>query len=164
MLSSFLLLGSAVQPKAPSDGGAAAFPFLYQENSLNAVAQGVSILQGNGYYDSYALVLNTVPFADLHQALSNTLIEPVEPISHLVSAGIFGTGALPPFNPVTAAGEQLPGTGLPTFIATPSTAKSTCGTHRKYRWQRSANSRRWRRQCALHRRTGLVGGQQYGCR
>jgi hypothetical protein len=89
----------------------------YAENSLNAVAQGVSILQGLGYNDNYALVLHTVPYADLHEALKDTLIQPVEPISHLVTAGIFGTGNLPPF-PATNTG--LP-TGLPTHILSFST-------------------------------------------
>ena len=86
----------------------------YRENSLNAVAQAVAILQGLGYNDNYALVLHTVPYADLHQALQNTLIQPVEPISHLVTAGIFGTGNLPPFPGASS--------GLPTHILNPPVA------------------------------------------
>jgi hypothetical protein len=46
------------------------------------------------------------------------LIEPVEPISHLVKAGIHGTGTLPPFtavNPALGAPQPL-STGLPTQI------------------------------------------------
>ena len=109
----------AVRPKTPVTS-----PPSYQENSLNAVASGVSILQSNGYYDNYALVLHTFPYADLHQALAGTLIEPVEPIAHLVTAGIFGTGALPPFNPVISTGQpQAASTGLPTCIINqPTTA------------------------------------------
>jgi len=100
------------------------FPFVYRENTLNAVAQGFSVLQGLGHYENYALALHTYPYADLHQALPTTLIEPVEPVSHLVKAGIFGTGTLPPFTAVTAAGQQLPGTGLPTLIMPPATSPS----------------------------------------
>jgi hypothetical protein len=95
-----------------------AFPPVYRENSLNAVAEAFSILQANGHYENYALVLHTFPYADLHQALPSTLIEPVEPVSHLIKGGIFGTGTLPPFSPVTAAGAQNPSTGLPTLIQT----------------------------------------------
>jgi len=48
----------------------------YGKNTLNAVAQGVSSLQGSGDPGNYGLVLNTNPYADLFQALPNTLIEP----------------------------------------------------------------------------------------
>jgi uncharacterized linocin/CFP29 family protein len=112
--------GQVVPVHPTSDG---TFPPRYAENTLNAVAQAISILQGLAHYDNYALVLHTFPYADLHQALANTLIEPVEPISHLVTAGIFGTGALPPFTPVDAAkaghSAQDASTGLPTQIASP---------------------------------------------
>jgi hypothetical protein len=107
----------AVHP-VPPPAGVPAFPPLYRENTLNAVAEGFSALQGLGHYENYALVLHTYPYADLHQALPTTLIEPVEPVSHLIKAGIHGTGTLPPFTPVTAAGPQLPATGLPTLIQT----------------------------------------------
>jgi uncharacterized linocin/CFP29 family protein len=94
-----------VRPTVPGAVGPPVVLPLYRENTLNAVAQGISILQGNGHYEHYALVLHTYPYADLHSALPNTLIEPVEPISHLVKAGVYGTGCLPPFNP---AGAGLP--------------------------------------------------------
>jgi hypothetical protein len=111
----------AVHPVQPTTGTPPTFPFLYRENTLNAVAQGFSALQANGHYENYALVLHTFPYADLHQALPTTLIEPVEPVSHLVKAGIYGTGTMPPFTPVIA---DTPGTpqpvpsGLPTAIVT----------------------------------------------
>ena len=80
----------------------------YAENTLGAVAQGFSVLQAHGHYEHYALVLHTIPYADLHTALTTTLITPVEPLSHLIKLGIYGTGTLPPFS-------QTPGqpTGLP---------------------------------------------------
>lgn len=78
---------------------------VYRENTLNGVASAISVLQGLGHYEHYALTLQTVPYADLHQALPTTLIEPVEPISHLIKAGVHGTGTLPPFTP---AGKGLP--------------------------------------------------------
>jgi uncharacterized linocin/CFP29 family protein len=83
---------------APAGGPPVGPPFFYRENTLNAVASGISVLQGFGHYEHYALVLQTYPYADLHQALPTTLIEPVEPISHLVKAGVYGTSALPPFD------------------------------------------------------------------
>jgi uncharacterized linocin/CFP29 family protein len=83
-------------------------PLQYAENTLGAVAQGFSNLQALEHYEHYALVLHTIPYADLHTALPTTLSTPFEPISHIVKAGIYGTGTLPPFN--AAAGQP---TGLP---------------------------------------------------
>jgi hypothetical protein len=102
----------AVHPAPPPAGIVlpAGGPPRYAENSLNAVAQAFSALQAAGHYEHYALALHTIPYADLHQALPGTLIEPVEPVSHLIKAGIHGSGTLPPF---TAAGA-----GLPTTITT----------------------------------------------
>lgn len=108
-----------VHPTVAAAGGA---PPLYRENTLNAVAQGVTVLQGFSHYEHYALVLNTGPYADLHQALPTTLIQPVEPISHLVKAGIHGTGTLPPFAAPAGGGNGLPvsinGVRLPGAAAT----------------------------------------------
>jgi hypothetical protein len=98
---------SQVIPVHPTTRGAGGAPPRYAEATLNAVAQAFSVLQGLGHYEHYALALHTVPYADLHQALPSTLIEPIEPISHLIKAGIHGTGTLPPF---TAAGAGLPAT------------------------------------------------------
>ena len=100
-----------VKPVVPAVPGS---PPQYREATLNAVASAFSILQGAGHYEHYALVLNTIPYADLHQALPSTLIEPIEPISHLIKAGIYGTATLPPFNsantglPKTIGGQPLP--------------------------------------------------------
>jgi hypothetical protein len=102
-------------------------PPRYAENTLNAVASAFSVLQGLLHYEYYALVLHTIPYADLHQALAMTLVEPVEPVSHLVKAGIHGTSTLPPFTayppstgPISTTDTknltQLLSTGLPTTI------------------------------------------------
>jgi hypothetical protein len=88
-------------------------PPRYAENTLNAVAQAFSQLEASGLYGHYAAVFHSVPFADLHEALPTTLIEPVEPISHLVKAGIFGTSAMPPY---TVPSQAPPTGGLPTII------------------------------------------------
>jgi hypothetical protein len=96
-----------VIPVHPTTRGAGGAPPRYAEATLNAIAQAFSVLQGLGHYEHYAAAFATVPFADLHQALPSTLIEPIEPISHLIKAGIYGTGTLPPFN---AAGAGLPAT------------------------------------------------------
>jgi len=95
------LPAAQVIPVHPTIGSIGGAPPRYAEKTLNAVAQGVAVLQGLGHYNHYALVLQTVPYADLHQALPDTLIEPVEPISHLITAGVYGTN-LPPFDGVNA--------------------------------------------------------------
>ena len=69
----------------------------YQGQIVSAVAKAFSILQGKGQYGPYALVLHTQPFADANSPLATTLITPAEPIRHLMNAGFFGTGTLPPF-------------------------------------------------------------------
>jgi uncharacterized linocin/CFP29 family protein len=109
------LPAAQVIPVHPTVVGSGGSPPRYAENSLNAVAQGFSVLQRLGHYEHYALTLSTIPYADLHSALPTTLIEPVEPVSHLIKAGIYGTGTLPPF---TTGPGQPPGqpTGLPTHI------------------------------------------------
>jgi hypothetical protein len=99
---------AAVAVRAPAIA-ADGVPY-YGDNALNAIAQAFSILQGLGHYEHYALALHTVPYADLHQALPNTLIEPVEPVSHLVKAGIHGSGTLPPFTGVGGGPAGLPAT------------------------------------------------------
>jgi uncharacterized linocin/CFP29 family protein len=133
--NNILLPVTQVVPVHPSALGNAGSPPRYGENTLNAVSQGFSILQGLGHYGNYGLVLHTVPYADIYQALPGTLIEPAEPISSLVKAGIYGTGALPPFVPVTPG--PTPGTvvvpsglttGLPTGIITPATSTAPAGT------------------------------------
>jgi hypothetical protein len=105
----------------PTVAAAAGAPPLYRENSLNAVAQGVTVLQGFSHYEHYALVLNTLPYADLHEALPTTLIQPVIPIAELVKAGVHGTGTMPPLAapagggnglPVSLNGVKLPAAGL----------------------------------------------------
>lgn len=98
---------------------------LYQERTVAAVAQAFSILQSKGQYGPYALVLHTVPFADAHSPLPTTLITPAEPIRHLMNAGFFGTGTLPPF--LTATNK--PGGGLNGGLGTGSltTIKVTSG-------------------------------------
>jgi hypothetical protein len=115
---------SQVFPVHPTAAANGVFPPTFAENTLNAVAAAFSAQQGQGHYEHYALALHTVPYADLHQALKTTLIEPVEPISHLIKAGVHGTGTLPPFSayppPPGAAFPpplaQILATGLPTSI------------------------------------------------
>jgi len=67
----------------------------YQDRTVAAIAQAFAILQGNGQYGPYALVLQTNPFADANSPLPTTLITPAEPIRHLMNAGFYGTGTLP---------------------------------------------------------------------
>jgi hypothetical protein len=87
-------------------------PLRYAENTLNAVAQAFSNLQALMHYEGYALTLSTIPYSDLHSALPTTLIEPVEPISHLIRAGIHGSATLPPFPLAPNPPAPNPG-GLP---------------------------------------------------
>ena|SRR3984885_14177669 len=69
----------------------------YGENTLTAVTQGCAILTGQGQPGPYALILNTVPYADLFAAVgSGSLVMTADRVEPLVKAGLFGTGTLPP--------------------------------------------------------------------
>jgi hypothetical protein len=92
----------------------------YREETLAGVAKAIAILQENGHYRDYTGVFSTYVYADLHSALPTTLVEPAEPIGHLLNS-IVGTGAMPPFVPLTTPTPttgQPPNTGLPTLIQT----------------------------------------------
>jgi len=123
----------------PKIAGTPASPTpLYQELLLNGVAEGVARLQRLNYNDNYALVASTVPFGQFFMALPGSLTQPIEPMSHLISAGILGTGNLPPFPVLTDAGALATtatlglstsslSTGLPTHYFTDPT-KTTVGS------------------------------------
>jgi hypothetical protein len=98
---------------------------LYQEKTVAAVAKGYAILESLGEYGPFALVLHTVPFADAHSPLPTTLITPAEPIRHLMNAGFYGSGSLPPF--VTTAGAQGGGLNNGLGTGTLSTISVTAG-------------------------------------
>jgi hypothetical protein len=95
----------------------------YREETLAGVASAISMLQANGHYTNYAGIFSSYIYADLHSALPQTLVEPAEPIGHILNS-IVGTGAMPPFTsltiptPTTPVPGQPPATGLPTLIQT----------------------------------------------
>jgi uncharacterized linocin/CFP29 family protein len=70
---------------------------IWGENTFGAVATAYSILQDNGHYGPYALVLPTVPYADTYAPLPTTLILTADRIKPLVTGGFYGTGTLPDF-------------------------------------------------------------------
>lgn len=72
---------------------------IYGPNTFSAVAQAYSQLQAVGHYGPYALVLETIPYADTYAPLPATLTLTADRIKPLVTAGFFGTGTLPPNPP-----------------------------------------------------------------
>jgi uncharacterized linocin/CFP29 family protein len=70
-------------------------PGVYAEHTFAAVAKGYSVLQGNGQYGPYALVLQTTPYADAYAPLPDTLILTADRLKPLMTAGFYGTGTLP---------------------------------------------------------------------
>jgi uncharacterized linocin/CFP29 family protein len=74
----------------------------YGENTLTAVASGYSVLTSQGQTGPYALILNTVPYSDLLAPVgASSLVVTADRVTPLVKAGLYGTGALPPYRPVT---------------------------------------------------------------
>lgn len=74
---------------------AAATPGVYGDHTFGAVSLGYSILQGNGQYGPYALVLQTTPYADTYAPLPTTLILTADRLNPLMTAGFYGSGTLP---------------------------------------------------------------------
>src|SRR5262249_48649691 len=71
-------------------------PKRYGENSFAAVARAYSLLQSQGHYGPYALVLRTEVYADTFAPLPETLAMPADRIKPLVPLGFYGAGTLPP--------------------------------------------------------------------
>jgi uncharacterized linocin/CFP29 family protein len=70
---------------------------LYGENTFAAVATGCSVLTSQGQRGPYALILHTVPYADLFAPFGNgSLVVTADRVIPLVKAGLFDTGTLPP--------------------------------------------------------------------
>jgi uncharacterized linocin/CFP29 family protein len=69
---------------------------IYGPNTFEAVADGYAQLQDAGQYGPYALVLETIPYADTFAPLPATLTLTADRIKPLVTAGFFGSGTLPP--------------------------------------------------------------------
>ena len=80
-----------VPPLAPAVPGV-----IYGPNTFEIVAQAYSQLQAVGHYGPYALVLETIPYADTFAPLPATLTLTADRIKPLMTAGFFGTGTLPP--------------------------------------------------------------------
>jgi uncharacterized linocin/CFP29 family protein len=74
---------------SPSEGPGV----LYGTDTFASVSQGYSILQQNGHYGPYALVLHTIPYADAYAPVIGLVIT-ADRIKPLVDAGFYGTGTL----------------------------------------------------------------------
>lgn len=75
---------------------------IYGSGTFNGVAQAYSQLQAAGQYGPYALVLETVPYADTFAPLADLTVT-ADRIKPLVTAGYFGSGTLPPNPPPVPA-------------------------------------------------------------
>jgi uncharacterized linocin/CFP29 family protein len=69
-------------------------PDVWGENTFAAVAKGYSVLQKKGKYGPYALVLQTIAYADTYAPLPDTLILTADRLNPLMTAGFYGTGTL----------------------------------------------------------------------
>jgi uncharacterized linocin/CFP29 family protein len=76
---------------------------IYGTETFAAVALGYSVLQQNGHYGPYALVLHTIPYADAYAPVIGLVIT-ADRIKPLVEAGFYGTGTLPTNVPASVTG------------------------------------------------------------
>jgi uncharacterized linocin/CFP29 family protein len=89
---------------------------LYGENTFAAVAEGYSMLTALGQAGPYALILHTIPHADLFApAGPQSLVITADRVAPLVRAGLYGTGALPPFATLPGSPPLSPPASPPTF-------------------------------------------------
>jgi hypothetical protein len=107
-----MLPGIQVVQITPSPNTPADSPPWYLDHALDGIASGLEIVNQYGYYENYFAVLHYYVHGDLHRSLPNTLITTAEPVSHLLTAGIYA-GIVPPFALPAAAGLY----GLPTQIS-----------------------------------------------
>jgi uncharacterized linocin/CFP29 family protein len=96
-----------VNPTAPN----ATAGFIWGSATFEAVSQAYAQLQAAGHYGPYALVLQTIPYADTYAPLPGGLVVTADRIKPLVTAGFFGTGTLPP-NPAAGVVNVSP---LPSY-------------------------------------------------
>ena len=87
-----------VNPLNPAVGGV-----IYGPNTFEGTSQAYSALQAAGHYGPYALVLETIPYADTYAPLPATLTLTADRIKPLMTSGFFGTGTLPPMPPAPVA-------------------------------------------------------------
>jgi uncharacterized linocin/CFP29 family protein len=71
---------------------------IYGSNTFQIVSQAYSQLQALGHYGPYALVLQTIPYADTYVPIADLAVT-ADVIKPLMTAGFFGTGTLPPNPP-----------------------------------------------------------------
>jgi hypothetical protein len=71
---------------------------LFAQRTYSAVTEGIARLQGREHYGPYAVILETVPYADSHAPLAVTLEQPAERLATAAAAGFYGTGTLPPLS------------------------------------------------------------------
>lgn len=101
-------------PEAP--GGS---PGVYGDGTFRAVVDAYSLLTAGGQPGPYALILQTVPYADLFAPIGDgSLVITADRVAPLVKAGLYGTGALPPFATLPSSTPPLsPPSSPPTFAA-----------------------------------------------
>lgn len=95
-------------PQVPNQPGV-----LYGSNTFSFVSQAYSQLQSVGHYGPYALVLETIPYADTYAPLSDLTVT-ADRIKPLMTAGFFGSGTLPP-NPSAPNPQNPPPALQPPF-------------------------------------------------
>jgi len=70
---------------------------LYGQNTLAAVVRAIGVLNGNSQPGPFALILDYRIVADVYSVLGGTLTTTADLITPLVTGGLLGTAALPPW-------------------------------------------------------------------
>jgi uncharacterized linocin/CFP29 family protein len=95
------------------------FGVTWGENTFAAITQGYANLTSQGQAGPYALILNTLPYADLFAPVGiGSLVITADRVAPLVKAGLFGTGTIPQDVSVqTSPPTSPPGalSGLPSY-------------------------------------------------
>lgn len=97
---------------------AAGFPGTWGSGTFDGAVDAYSLLTAAGQPGPYAFILHTIPYADLFAPIGNELLViTADRVAPLVKAGLYGTGALPPFATLPSSPPASPPASPPTFPA-----------------------------------------------
>jgi uncharacterized linocin/CFP29 family protein len=109
----------------PASGAFSETGGIYQDGAVGSVALAYSVLRASGQYGPYALVMNTIPYANMYLPLENTLSVPADLIKDLVNGSFYATGALPPWEFIAFSGGPLTGEGTSGGLPPPPPGSSS---------------------------------------
>jgi uncharacterized linocin/CFP29 family protein len=93
-------------------------PGTWGVGTFSGAVDAYSILTSVGQPGPYAFILHTIPYADLFAPIGDaSLVITADRVAPLVKAGLYGTGALPPFATLPSSPSSSPPSSPPIYSA-----------------------------------------------